>query len=119
MSFAGSTSTITDLVYPQFAASIASSYNAPVKMESNWGVYDTEKENLDYTVIPGYIKQVFKQIHGPSVIPILEGGVIKSRRQHFKSAFNADYESRYYKSSDGVSWVNTFLNRAVREKTAT
>lgn len=106
---------ITDLVYPQFAASIASSYNAPVKMENNWGVYDTERKLRLYGDSWLYKSSVQTNAPAGSVIPILEGGVIKYfGRQHFKSAFNADYESRYYKSSDGVSWVNTFLDRTVQ-----
>lgn len=110
---------ITDLVYPQLEASITPSYNTPVRIDGGWGVYGVNRKLTYYNNDWGY--KYDRQTNAPagSVILVTEEGSPKYfGRQHFKSAFNADYESRYYKSADGVSWYNTFLDRAVQGEDA-
>lgn len=103
------------LVYPEFFKNINPSYNAPLKMPDGWNIYDVNRKIIYYD--EGWRYDLERQTNAPagSVISVTENGSFKYfGRQHFKSAFNADYESRYYKSTDGVSWYNTFLDRAVQ-----
>lgn len=105
----------TALVYPEFLKGINASYNAPVRMLDGWGMYDVDRRLMRYN--NSWLPTESIQTNAPagSVIKITDNGETKYLgRQHFKSAFNSDYESRYYKSADAISWVNTFLDRAVQ-----
>lgn len=105
----------TTQVYPAFVKDIAPSFNAPIKFGDEWYIYDLNRKLNYYD--SSWILRRSVQSNAPagSVIKVNESGTLKFfGRQHFKSMFNADYESRYYKSADGVSWVNTFLDRAVQ-----
>lgn len=102
----------TALKYPEYFQAINESYNAPVRMGDKWGVYGVERKL--YLSDNNWRYLYTQQTNAPagSVIKISEDGMTKYfGRQHFKSAFNSDYESRYYKSIDGISWYNIFLDR--------
>lgn len=110
----------TGTTYPAFVKDIFSgtdnySYNAPIKLDDNWWVYNQNRRL--YIFDNEWKLRSITQTNAPagSVIKIIEAGTTKLfGRQHFKSAFNSDYESRYYKAADGVSWYNIFLDRAVQ-----
>lgn len=109
----------TTLAYPKFFKNINPGYNAPIRVVTGWGVYDVNRKLTYYNNDWSYKYE--RQTNAPagSVVSVTENGSFKYfGRQHFKSAFNSDYESRYYKSTDGVSWVNTFLDRAIQGEDA-
>lgn len=105
----------TDLVYPSYRCAIPSSYNAPIRQGSFWLVYDVNRILHYFDNSWRLISSI--QTNAPAGSVIAFAGEPEYKfigRQHFKSAFNSDYESRYYKSKDGIHWQNTFLDRAVQ-----
>lgn len=114
---------ITDLIYPKSLAvpfinkRDTYSYNAPIKTEiGDWYMYDQNR--VMHFLNSAFSSTITTQTNAPAGSIILmkdSDGVTKFfGRQHFKSAFNADYECKYYKSINGVSWTPVFLDRQVQ-----
>jgi len=106
---------ITDLVYPQFKMMLPSSYNAPIRVNDLWSIYDVNRKLYQYTNSWNVLAE--RQTNAPagSIIKITEGNETKYLgRQHYKSAFNSDYESLYSKSANGISWTPIFRDRAIQ-----
>lgn len=106
---------ITDLVYPQFKMMLPSSYNAPIRVNDLWSIYDVNRKLHSYSSSWSSIGEIQTNAPAGSIIKITENRETKYLgRQHYKSAFNSDYESLYSKSVNGISWTPIFRDRAIQ-----
>lgn len=114
---------ITELVYPKslnvpfINIPNTYSYNAPIRNDSgDWFMYDQDRKR--HLLNANFSSISTTQTNAPAGSIILmkdSDGITKYfGRQHFKSAFNLDYECKYYKSIDGVSWTPVFLDRQIQ-----
>lgn len=117
---------ITDLIYPSFQryplnSPDTYSYNAPIEYGGHWYLYDQNRMlhvfSHDFSI---RTRSVQSNAPAGSVIKVKDSDRATKflGRQHFKSAFNSDYECKYYKSTDGVSWYPSFLDRQVQGEDA-